>query len=134
MTRVVKEPQAPLYTALRLLFVEDSEDDALLLLKEIRRGDYDVFSKRVETPEAFVRALDEGGWDAIICDYVLPGFGALEALELTKEKGLDIPFIMVSGLVSEEKAVEAMRLGAHDYVDKGNLIRLRPAMERELRE
>ena len=130
----MREPQAPLYTALRLLFVEDSEDDALLLLKEIRRGDYDVFSKRVETPEAFVRALDEGGWDAIICDYVLPGFGALEALELTKEKGLDIPFIMVSGLVSEEKAVEAMRLGAHDYVDKGNLIRLRPAMERELRE
>jgi PAS domain S-box-containing protein len=130
----VKEPRVPFHTALRLLLVEDSEDDAFFILKELRRGGYEVLSQRVETPEAFVRALDEGGWDAIICDYVMPTFDASKALELTKEKGFDVPFIIVYGLVSEEKVVEAMRLGAHDYVNKGNLTRLVPAIERELRE
>ncbi len=130
----MKEPQVLFHTALRLLLVEDSEDDAFFVLKELRRGGYEVLSQRVETPEAFVRALDEGGWDAIICNYVMPTFDASKALELTKEKGFDVPFIIVSGLVSEEKVVEAMMLGAHDYVDKGNLTRLVPAIERALRE
>ena len=130
----MKEPRALPHTALRLLLVEGSENDAFFLLEELRRGGYEVVSRRVETPETFVSALDEGGWDAIICDYVVPGFGALEALELTKERDLDVPFIVVSGLVSEEKALQAMRLGAHDYVNKSNLSRLGPAVERELRE
>jgi PAS domain S-box-containing protein len=130
----LNEPQAMSRTALRLLLVEDSENDAFFLLKELRRSGYEVVSQRVETPETFVKALNEGGWDAIICDYVVPGFGALEALELAKERGFDVPFIIVFDLASKEKAVEAMRLGAHDYINKANLTRLGPAIERELRE
>ncbi|MDQ4064188.1 MAG: PAS domain S-box protein, partial [Actinomycetota bacterium] len=123
-----------LRTALRVLLVEDSQDDAFFLLRELRRGGYEVVCECVDKPDAFVQALDSGDWDIIVCDYIVPGFGALEALELVREKGSDLPFIIVSGLMSEDKAVEAMRVGAHDFINKSNLARLGPAVERELRE
>ncbi len=120
--------------SLNLLIVEDSEDDALLLLRELRRGGYDPVSERVETPEAMKRALETRQWDIIIADYVLPKFTGLDALSLLRESGLDLPFIIVSGNIGEDIAVGAMKAGAHDYIIKGNLARLVPAVERELRE
>ena len=114
--------------------VEDSEDDALLLLRELRRGGCDLTFERVDTPEAMKAALDKQRWDVIISDYVMPHFSGPDALALLKEKGLDLPFIIVSGKVGEGTAVEAMKAGAHDYIVKGNLARLCPAIERELRE
>src|SRR4051812_9883097 len=104
---------------LRVLLVEDSEYDAFFLLKELERDSaYEVVSERVESPEAFASALDSRGWDVIVCDYFLPGFGAFEALALLHEKDLDLPFIIVSGSVGEEAAVAVMRAGAHDYIKK----------------
>ena len=121
--------------ALRLLLVEDSEDDALFLLRELRRaGGHEPISERVETPEEMAAALDGASWDVVVSDYFVPDFGALEALALLKQKDLDLPFIVVSGKVGEEAAVEAMRAGAHDYVMKNNLARLGPTIERELGE
>ncbi len=119
---------------LRLLLVEDSEDDVLLLLRELRRGDYKLTFERVDIPAAMVAALDRERWDLIICDYCMPHFSAPAALELLKESGLDLPFIIVSGTIGEDIAVAAMKAGAHDYIIKGNLARLVPAVERELRE
>src|SRR4051794_34198312 len=120
---------------LRVLIVEDSKEDAFFLLRELEHSiDYEVVSERVETPEAFAAALDGGDWDVIVCDYFVPGFGALAALALLREKDLDLPFIIVSGLVGEDVAVAAMRAGAHDYIMKSNLARLAPAIEREVRE
>jgi light-regulated signal transduction histidine kinase (bacteriophytochrome) len=119
---------------LHLLIVEDSEDDALLLLRELKRGGYELVSERVETPEAMKAALEKGGWDVIISDYVLPRFSGLTALNILKESGQDLPFIIVSGKIGEDIAVGAMTAGAHDYIIKGNLTRLVPAVERELRE
>ncbi len=119
---------------LRVLLVEDSENDALLLLRELRRGGYKPICERVETPEAMEAALEGEAWDAIISDYYLPRFSAPAALEVLREKGLDLPFIVVSGKMGEEAAVEMMRAGAHDYVTKENMARLCPAIERELQE
>ncbi len=119
---------------LRLLIVEDSEDDALLLLRELRRGGYDPESERVETAEAMQESLDRGGWDLVISDYVMPKFGGLQALALVRKNGLDLPFLIVSGNIGEDTAVNAMKAGAHDYILKGNLTRLTPAVERELGE
>jgi len=119
---------------IRILIVEDSEDDALLLLRELRRSGYEPVSGRVETPEAMREALGKHQWDVIISDYVLPKFSGLAALALLRESGLDLPFIIVSGNIGEDIAVEAMKSGAHDYIIKGNLARLVPAVERELRE
>jgi len=121
-------------TPLRVLIVEDSEDDAMLVLRELRRADYDLTSERVDTPEAMNAALDQQTWDIVLCDYAMPRFSMPAALAMVKEKGLDLPFIIVSGAIGEEAAVAAMRAGAHDYVMKGNLPRLVPAIERELRE
>ncbi len=121
-------------TALHLLFVEDSEDDTQLILHELRRRGYDPAFKRIETPEDMRTALTEHTWDIILCDYVMPHFSGLAALKLFKESGLDLPFIIVSGRIGEEVAVDAMRAGAHDYILKHNLTRLVPAIERELRE
>jgi len=121
-------------TALRFLFVEDSEDDTQLILHELRRRGYDPTFKRIETPEDMRTALTEHTWDAILCDYVMPHFSGLAALKLYKESGLDLPFIIVSGRIGEEVAVDAMRAGAHDYILKHNLTRLVPAIEREMRE
>ncbi|HBG04197.1 MAG: histidine kinase [Geobacteraceae bacterium GWC2_58_44] len=119
---------------LRVLIVEDSEDDALLLIFELRRGDYSPAWKRVETVEAMRKALEEESWDLVISDYVLPGFSGLEALRLARKSGLDLPFIIVSGKIGEDTAVNAMKEGANDYLIKGNISRLVPAIEREMQE
>jgi sigma-B regulation protein RsbU (phosphoserine phosphatase) len=119
---------------LRVLIVEDSEDDALLLVFELRRGDYSPFFKRVETVDTMRRALEEESWDLVISDYVLPGFSGLEALRLVRRSGLDLPFIIVSGKIGEDTAVNAMKEGANDYLIKGNISRLVPAIEREMQE
>ena len=119
---------------LHVLFVEDSDDDALLLTKELRRGGFGLVSERVETAEAMRNALIKQTWDLVLSDYSMPHFRGTEALELLKEMGLDIPFIFVSGTIQEETAVEAMKAGAHDYMMKGNLKRLIPAIRRELAE
>ena len=121
-------------TPLRVLLVEDSEDDALLVLRELQREGYEPCHDRVDTAEAMSAALDDQPWDIIISDYSMPSFSMPAALEMVKGKGLDLPFIIVSGAIGEEAAVSAMRAGARDYVMKGNLARLGPAVERELRE
>jgi diguanylate cyclase (GGDEF)-like protein len=120
--------------ALRLLLVEDSDLDAAHLLLELKRGGFDVTVTRVETQEDFETALHERKHDAIISDYHLPRFGAPEALNLYRQAGIDIPFIVVSGAVGEETAVELMRQGAHDYLLKHRLTRLAAAVERELQQ
>jgi PAS domain S-box-containing protein len=119
---------------LRVMMVEDSENDALLLLHELRRGGYAPGFERVETPEAMRAALDREPWDIILADYSLPHFSAPEALALVRERKLDLPFIVVSGKIGEETAVVLMRAGAHDYLMKDNLARLVPAVKRELRD
>jgi DNA-binding NtrC family response regulator len=121
-------------TPLHALIVDDSEDDALLLVRELKRGGYEITSERVDTAEAMRSALDKQEWDIIFCDYAMPHFSAFAALELLKATGLDVPFIIVSAAIGEETAVAMMKAGAHDYVMKGRLSRLVPAVERELRE
>ncbi|HET9589410.1 MAG TPA: HD domain-containing phosphohydrolase [Anaerolineales bacterium] len=119
---------------LRILFIEDSEEDAHLLLRELKRGGYDVEFERVETAEAMRAALRKRTWDILICDYSLPQFGGLQALAVLKESGLDLPFIIVSGTIGEESAVSALKAGAHDFIVKGSMPRLIPAIQRELKE
>jgi PAS domain S-box-containing protein len=119
---------------LHVLVVEDLEDDMLLMLRELRRGGYTVDYLRVETSAEMQGALDRQPWDIVIADYTLPKFSAPEALQLLQHQHRDLPFIIVSGTIGEETAVKAMKAGAHDYITKGNLTRLVPAVERELRE
>jgi diguanylate cyclase (GGDEF)-like protein/PAS domain S-box-containing protein len=119
---------------LRVLVVEDSEMDALLLLEELRRGGYEVTFERVDTAAAMTAALARAEWDIVIADYNMPNFSAPEALKLLQKSRLDLPFIIVSGSIGEDTAVAAMKAGAHDYMMKGNLKRLIPGIERELRE
>jgi len=119
---------------LNILIIEDAEDDALLLLRELRRGGYEPVSERVETAEAMRAALEHGKWDIVISDYILPKFSGPAALAVLRESGLDLPFIIVSGNIGEDIAVAAMKAGAQDYLIKGNLARLAPAVERELRD
>ncbi len=119
---------------LRVLLVEDSEDDAALTLHQIAKGGYEPRHRRVDNEEAMRSALAEQEWDLILSDYNMPGFSGMAALELLHETGLDIPFIIISGAIGEETAVELMKVGAHDYIMKDNLVRLVPAIERELRE
>ena len=119
---------------LRVLLVEDSEDDAFLILRELQRGDYEIQSTRVYTAAALEKALDDQGWDVIISDYVMPGFGGMDALAQCRARGLNAPFLMVSGRMGEENAVEAMLAGAQDYIMKHQMARLVPAVRRELRE
>ncbi len=121
-------------TPINVLIVEDSEDDALLLVRELQHGGYDVTFEQVETAEALVDALDLRKWDLVISDYTMPHFRGTDALKLVRERDQDIPFIFASGTIGEDSAVAAMRNGANDYVLKGNLKRLLPAIERELRE
>lgn len=120
--------------AIRILLVEDSRDDAELLLLELRRKGYEPISERIETAEAMRESLGRRKWDVVISDFIIPGFGGLEALSLFKEQNLDIPFIVVSGKIGEEVAVSAMKAGAADYVMKDNMGRVVPAIERALRE
>lgn len=119
---------------LRVLVVEDSEDDTLLIMHQLRRGSYDVTYERVETPESMNSALDRQKWDIVISDHSMPNFSSLDALDILKKRVLDLPFILVSGSIGEGKAVEAMKAGVHDYIFKDNLARLIPAIERELKE
>jgi signal transduction histidine kinase len=120
-------------TPLRILVVEDSENDAELLLRELRHGGFDPSSVRVETPEAMQAALEEP-WDVVISDWAMPHFSARQALSVLQESGRDLPFLIVSGTVGEEAAVAALHSGAHDFMSKGRLARLIPAIEREMRE
>jgi PAS domain S-box-containing protein len=119
---------------LRVLIVEDFEPDAFLIEQELRRGGCQVVCQRVETGPEMLLELNRHPWDVIICDYKLPGFGALAAMKLLKELELDIPFLIVSGVIGEETAVAIMKAGAHDYVMKNNLTRLVPAVAREIRD
>ncbi|MBI5694264.1 MAG: GAF domain-containing protein [Nitrospirae bacterium] len=120
--------------SLKALMVEDSEEDALLVARELRRSGYDLAYERVDTPDAFADALESGRWDVVLCDYTMPRFSGPAALELLHGKGLDIPFIIVSGSIGEVAAVACMKAGAHDYIMKDRLSRLAPAIDRELAE
>lgn len=119
---------------LNVLMIEDEENDALLLALKLRENGYEPALQRVETPETLRRALDDKVWDVIISDHHMPRFSAPDALRVVRESGLDVPFIIISGKIDEEMAVEAMKVGAHDYLSKNNLTRLVPVIEREMRE
>jgi signal transduction histidine kinase len=119
---------------LRVLLVEDSENDSILLLRSLSRGGFEPVSQRVETRKAMEEALQAQEWDLILADHAMPRFSAPEAFELVKSRHLDVPFIIVSGHIDEQTAIAAMKSGAHDYVTKERLARLLPAVERELRE
>ena len=119
---------------LRVLHVEDSEDDSALVLREVERGGFAPECERVDTQAAFRDALRSKDWDVIISDYSLPAYNGLAALADTKAAGKDIPFILVSGTIGEVIAVNAMKAGAQDYVLKGSLSRLPLAVDREVKE
>ena len=120
---------------LTVLLVEDSDDDALLLIRRLRRDGHEPEWERVETAADMETALDERSWDLVISDHSMPAFSSSAALELLRRKGFgDLPFIIVSGQIGEDAAVAAMKAGAHDYLMKDNLARLNSAIERELRE
>ena len=120
--------------SLRVLIVEDSEDDALLVLRGLKKGGYNPLYERVETTAAMKKAIKEKQWDIILCDYKMPKFSGAQAIALLKETNIDIPLIIVSDSIGEETAIECMRLGAQDYIMKGNLSRLCPVIARELEE
>lgn len=119
---------------LRVLMIEDSEDDALLILRELRKNGYHTAYERVETESEMRAALSGREWDLILSDYNMPHFSTSEALSIAKESGIDVPFIIVSGAIGEENAVLLMKEGAHDYVMKDRLGRLAPVISRELQE
>lgn len=119
---------------LRVLMAEDNPDDVELVLEELRQAGYDCEWQRVDGPEAFREALDNGVWNIVLADFNMPRFTAPAALEILKSSGKDIPFVIVSGSVGEDVAVQAMRAGAHDFFAKTNLARLGAAIEREIRE
>jgi len=118
---------------LRVLMVEDDENDCLLLLRQLSNGGYEVKYERVTTAAAMSPLLIEGRWDVILSDWAMPGFGAVPALELLQKSGLDLPLIIVSGTVDEETTVGALKAGAHDFLLKSQLARLVPAIDREVR-
>lgn len=120
--------------SIRVLFVDDSEDDVMLLSKALEKGGYSPAYEQVDTADAMSDALDSQTWDVILCDYAMPNFSSFSALDLYKKKGFDLPFIIVSGTITDETAVAAMKAGAHDYIIKDNLARLCPAIDREMRE
>src|ERR1700754_75308 len=115
---------------LNILNVEDSLDDSTLILRHLSKADYKVHSLRVETAEDMRAALADEAWDVIISDYRMPNFSGIEAHKVLQESGLDIPFIIISGTIGEETAVQAMLTGVNDYMMKNNLNRLVPAIER----
>lgn len=129
-TKASCHPEHPI----RLLFIEDSENDTALLLQRFRAAGYTPFHRRVVSESMLREALQQESWDLILCDHNLPGCNALTALQLIQELALDLPFIIVSGVMQEDAAIAAMRAGAHDYLSKNKLDRLIPAVERELRE
>src|SRR5260370_34678129 len=119
---------------LQVLLIEDSEDDAALLLLELRRGGYDTTHERVDTPAALSAALDTQKWDIVISDHSMPYFSGGEALQLLRQRESEVPFIFVSGTMGEEAAVAALKNSAQDYLMKRNLKRLGPAVPHELPE
>ena len=118
----------------KILIVEDSEDDAKLALRALRRGGFDPTYRRVQTAVDLEAALAQERWDAVISDFNMPGFTGMDALRIFRSTGLDIPFILISGTIGEATAVDAMKAGASDYIMKKSLARLAPALERELKE
>jgi FixJ family two-component response regulator len=127
VVRAVKGP-------LRLLVVEGSGSDFDRLLCALRAGGFEPHAERVETPAGLVEALAQRGWDILFADWSLPGFGAVEALAILQQSGLDLPFIVLSATGGEETAVEALRAGAHDFLLKDRPARVGPAVERALHE
>lgn len=123
-----------MFLPLRVLIIEDSEDDLMLVLRELRRGGFEPEYLQVEAAETMAQALEEQEWDIILSDYSLPSFSAPAALKLLKNSPVNIPFIVISGNVGEEIAVQLMQYGCNDYINKGNLTRLCPAIQRELEE
>src|SRR5207253_2845781 len=123
-----------MHVPLRVLIAEDSEDDARLLLRELQHAGYQPTHERVDTPAAMTSALDRHAWDLVIGDYSMPAFSGPAALALLRARDPDTPFIFVSGTIGEDVAVEAMKAGAQDFLTKGNLRRLIPAIQRELRD
>lgn len=119
---------------INLLMVEDSEHDAILLAYELRKADFELNLQRVQTAQEMQAALAAKNWDAVISDYNLPAFSAPKALEILRRSGKDLPFIVVSGTIGEQTAVEIMRSGAHDYLMKENLNRLAEVLRREIRD
>ncbi len=119
---------------IRVLIIEDNEDDTILEIDALTRAGFTIEYERIETREALVQALENKNWDLIISDFAMPRFSGLEALDELKKSGKDIPFILISGTIGEETAVAAMKAGASDYIMKNSLYRLIPAFERELRE
>ncbi|MFQ5470355.1 MAG: EAL domain-containing protein [Gammaproteobacteria bacterium] len=119
---------------LRVLIVDDSEDDTLILINELEQNHYDPYYLRVDTYQGFTQALKSQQWDIVISDYIVPHFSGLAVLEIAKASNLELPVIILSGAISEEIAVKTMKAGAHDYVMKDNLTRLAPVIERELKE
>lgn len=120
--------------SLRIIIVEDSEDDAELLLRQLKQSGYNPAYEIIDTAAAFNAALDKPGWDLVLSDYILPAFSGLEVLKILQARKLDIPCLIVSGKIDEETAVASMRAGAKDYIMKDNLQRLGPAIKRELAE
>ena len=118
--------------AVSILLVEDSQADTELLIRALRQADYEPRIEIVQTAKEMEKALREGGWDFILCDWILPEFSGLEALQMHQKSGARTPFIVVSGRIGEEATVEAMRAGADDYVLKDRLETLPSAMERVL--
>jgi len=119
---------------LKVLFIEDLAEDCRILINELQQADYELTWKRVDTRIALIETLEKDTWDLVLSDYAMPDFSGLVALKVFKKTELDIPFIFVSGIMGESTAVKAMKMGANDYVMKGNLKRLVPAIERELKE
>jgi CheY-like chemotaxis protein len=119
---------------LRALIVEDSRDDAVLLVKALERGGFDVAPTVVATAEAMAKALDSGEWDIVFADYVLPQFSGLEALELLHAKGIQVPFIFVSGKMDGRAGQAVLEAGAQDWISKNGFPRLVPSVKRELSE
>jgi CheY-like chemotaxis protein len=118
---------------LRVLILEDNEDDFEMVLRQLKRGGYHVEAIRVESESAFRKVLQEEKIDLILCDYLLPAFNAESALQVFRQGNIDIPFIVLSGVIGEETAVKMIKAGAHDYLLKDKLTRLNSAVERELR-
>lgn len=119
---------------LRVLIIEDSEEDSALVINQLRQGGYDPMVEQVTTPGAMTTALRNQTWDLVITDWSMQQFSALDAIDLLKSEELDLPVIIVSGTIGEETAVAAMKAGPHDYLTKSNLSRLVPAIERELQQ
>lgn len=117
----------------KILFVDDSDDDAILISRFLRSKEIEIEERRIETQAEMQQALEEE-WDAILCDYQMPNFSAMIALSELKKHNNDIPFIVVSGSIGEDVAVQMMKAGAHDYIMKDNLTRLPTAITREIRE